>query len=151
MKKYLLLAGILAVGLVSCNPKDKTLDDAIVEDAQISTEFTDEHTAKNSLDWMGEYEGVLPCADCEGIVTTITLAEDGTFISKEEYKKEPNLVVEHKGTFTWDDAGFVVTLEGEGKEYKRSFKVVENAIVHLDNEGNEITGDLAQHYRLIKQ
>lgn len=151
MKKHLLLAGLLAISLVSCNQKDRALDDAIVEDAQISTEFADEHTAENSLDWMGVYQGTLPCADCEGIVTTITLNTDGTFISKEEYRKAPNLVIENKGTFTWDDTGFVVALEGEGKDYKRSFKVVENAIIHLDNEGNEITSDLAQHYRLLKQ
>ena len=24
----------------------------------------DSHTARDSLDWAGSYEGVLPCADC---------------------------------------------------------------------------------------
>ena len=116
MKKNLFLAGILAVGLVSCNSKEQKTEDVIVENTQISTEFADEHTAQNSLDWNGTYQGTLPCADCEGIITTITLNPDGTFLSKEEYQKEPNLILENKGNFTWDNSGSIVVLEGENNE-----------------------------------
>ena len=35
-------------------------------------------SSATSLDWEGVYRGVVPCADCEGIVTTITLRRDGT-------------------------------------------------------------------------
>ena len=30
------------------------------------------HTSQNALDWDGIYRGLLPCADCEGIQTTIS-------------------------------------------------------------------------------
>ena len=33
----------------------------------------DMHTTMNSLDWDGTYTGILPCADCKGIETNITL------------------------------------------------------------------------------
>ena len=36
----------------------------------------DQHNSRNSLDWNGVYKGVLPCADCEGIETVITLLND---------------------------------------------------------------------------
>lgn len=149
MKKNVILFAMLAIGLVSCKNKEKNQENWVVEDNQFSTEFMDEHTAQNSLDWMGEYEGILPCADCEGIKTTIVLNQDGTFISKEQYIKDPALEVESKGDFSWDATGFIVTLESDN--FERSFKVVERAIIHLDNDGNEITGELAEYYRLAQK
>lgn len=146
MKEKLLVVVLLVLGLVSCKKQEP-----ISDETQISTEIIDNHTAKTSLDWNGTYEGILPCADCEGIITIITLNPDGTFSSKEEYQKEPNLIVENKGSFYWDDSGFVITLEEEEGEFKKSFKVIENAIICLDNEGNEITGNLAPYYRLTKK
>ena len=31
------------------------------------------HNSRNALDWAGTYEGVLPCADCPGIQTRLSL------------------------------------------------------------------------------
>ena len=39
----------------------------------------DMHNSRNSLDWVGIYEGVLPCADCPGIKTRLTLNYDGSY------------------------------------------------------------------------
>lgn len=151
MKKHLLLVSMLAFGLLACNQKSENDEVIVVENGEYSTQFQDEHNAQNSLDWGGTYEGTLPCADCEGIQTIITLNTDGTFSSKEEYQKEPNVIVENQGTFTWDSHGQVVTLQTEDTDFKRYLKVVEGAIIHLDNEGNEITGELAPMFRLTKK
>ena len=145
MKKNLFLAGVLIIGLVSCKKQDNT------EETQNSTEFVNEHTAQKSLDWTGEYKGVLPCADCEGIEITITLNPDETFYVKQEYLTENNNVaVESNGYFSWDKTGFIVTIEGS-EEFRRSFKVVENALIYLDNGRSEVKGKTAELYRLTKQ
>ncbi|MEY8861961.1 copper resistance protein NlpE [Tenacibaculum singaporense] len=109
----------------------------------------DEHNAKNSLDWNGEYEGVLPCADCEGIKTTIQLNDNGTYVMTTKYLGEgEEETVE--GNFEWDKTGTVVTLINDEEEpYK--LKVVEGAIQKLDIEGKEITGELAKLYFLQKK
>ncbi|WP_440121858.1 copper resistance protein NlpE [Tenacibaculum sp. Ill] len=109
----------------------------------------DEHNAKNSLDWNGEYEGVLPCADCEGIKTTIQLKDNGTYTITTKYlgKGEEDTV---EGSFKWDVTGTVITLLNDEKEpYK--LKVVEGAIQKLDIEGKEITGEIAKLYFLQKK
>jgi uncharacterized lipoprotein NlpE involved in copper resistance len=109
----------------------------------------DEHNAKNSLDWNGKYEGVLPCADCEGIKTTIQLKDNGTYIMTTKYlgKKEEDTV---EGSFKWDVAGTIITLlNGKKEPYK--LKVIEGAIQKLDVEGREITGELAKLYFLHKK
>lgn len=146
MKKNLILAGLLVIGLVSCKKQENNS-----EETQAVTEFADEHTARKSLDWAGEYQGVLPCVDCEGIRTTIVLNSDETFNLKQEYfDGDDSDTIEVNGYFSWDETGFIITLEGD-ESIRRSYRVVENALIHLDNEKNKIRGELAESYRLTKQ
>lgn len=147
MKTNFFLSAVIALALVSCNNKNQNTEGVTTTE---TVEVIDEHTSENALDWAGVYEGILPCADCEGIETTIILNQDKSFTITEEYLKEPNLVIESKGTFGWDKAGQMITLEAED-DLKRNYKVVENAIIHLDSNGREIQGKLAQFYRLTKK
>ena len=59
----------------------------------------DSHTARDSLDWAGSYEGVLPCADCPGIRTRVTLSDNGRYEKQTQYldrQPQPEVVA---GTF----------------------------------------------------
>jgi len=42
-------------------------------------EYAPHDSSVNSLDWAGSYHGVLPCADCAGIETTLILDYDLTY------------------------------------------------------------------------
>lgn len=146
MKKNLFLLGLMVIGLTSCKKQENSS-----EETQVSTEFVNEHTAQKSLDWAGEYQGILPCADCEGIKTTIVLNSDEIFNLKQEYfDGDDSDAIEVNGYFSWDETGFIITLEGD-ESIRRSYRVVENALIHLDNEKNKIRGELAESYRLTKQ
>lgn len=147
MKTNLFLSVVVGIALVSCNNTNQNTKGITTTE---TVEVIDEHTSENALDWTGLYEGTLPCADCEGIETTIILNQDKSFTITEEYLKEPNLAIESKGTFGWDKAGQVITLEAED-DLKRSYKVVENALLLLDSNGREIQGELAPLYRLAKK
>lgn len=94
-------------------------------------------TSENSLDWNGTYEAVVPCADCPGIKTSLTLNDDKTFSITEEYL-ERNSKNQDKGSFTWDTTGSVITLKGKTANYK--YKVGENILIQLDMDGKEIDG-----------
>ena len=101
-------------------------------------------TTENSVDWNGTYKGELPCADCEGIATTIELKSDNTFVQKNEYKgKGKDNTFEEKGSFEWDKYGSIITLKL--KDGVQKYKVAEGYITHLDQNGKEITGDLAKN------
>jgi uncharacterized lipoprotein NlpE involved in copper resistance len=147
MKTNLFLSVVVGLALVSCNNTNQNTKGVTTTE---TVEVIDEHTSENALDWAGVYEGTLPCADCEGIETTIILNQDKSFTITEEYLKEPNLVIESKGNFGWDKAGQVITLEAED-DLKRSYKVVENALLLLDSNAREIQGELAPLYRLAKK
>lgn len=100
-----------------------------------------------SLDWNGTYTGIMPCADCEGIETTLQLMKDKTYTLTRNYHGKSIEPVTSSGTFSWDASGANIQLSGEdpGK-----YKVGENQLMQLDKDGNRITGELASKYMLTK-
>ena len=141
----------LLVGTTGCKPKkeSKQAEEAIESPKELGASFQDEHNSRNSLDWNGTYQGTVPCADCEGVKTRLTLMESGdfdrtrTFLGKEEGSRSDS------GTFEWNEAGSEITLSPDEGE-PQSYQVGENRLFQLDREGNRITGDLADNYVLLK-
>lgn len=152
------MLGIATVSLmVSCTQKDKNPEvdinlkaDSIKIQNPMDTAETDTatHSSENSSDWYGTYEATVPCADCPGIKTILTLNKDRTFTISEEYleRKSKN---EDKGNFEWDLAGRVVTLKGKNSNYK--YKVGENTITQLDTSGKPIDGPNKDSYVFKKK
>ncbi|NCO73960.1 MAG: META domain-containing protein [Cyanobacteria bacterium] len=106
-------------------------------------------TSANSLDWNGVYQGIIPCASCEGIKTTLTLNEDLSYVLSTQYLGKSEEVFEVKGTFKWNKEGNTITLDGV-KDAPNQFFVGENTLIQLDISGNRISGDLAEKYMLNK-
>lgn len=108
------------------------------------------HNSRNSLDWGGTYVGTLPCADCDGIATELTIRTEGTYTYKTHYLGTASETFETTGSFEWDESGSKITLLGLAGG-TGAYKVGENRIWHLDKAGNRIEGDLAERYILEKQ
>lgn len=145
------MAGMFAIS--ACNQSNTAnnsgrADSVIKPIEENSQAFKDEHTAENSLDYLGVYKGILPCADCEGIETTITLNKDNTFHIKTTYLGNKGGTFEENGTFKIK--GNILTLEGI-KDSSNQYFVGENHLKYLDMDGNIITGSLADHYILRKE
>ncbi|MDM1549152.1 copper resistance protein NlpE N-terminal domain-containing protein [Empedobacter falsenii] len=145
MKKLFVLCAFTGILFTAC--EKKTESTPATENK--SSQKIDDSTSQSALDWNGTYEGVIPCADCEGIRTELTLNQDNTYTLTEEYI-DKNLKVENQGNITWTDDGNSISLKTKDDEYKR-YKVGENILFQLDLEGNEITGALAQNYQLKKK
>lgn len=112
---------------------------------------TGDHS-QNSADWPGTYFATLPCASCEGIETWVTLNPDGSFVLKTHHMGLNDDREEiYTGKFTWDDSGSIVTLNGLIGGAPGKYKVGENRIWHLDRDGKQIQGDLADRYILTKE
>ena len=109
---------------------------------------SDSHGTRDAVDWNGSYSGTLPCADCSGIKTVLTLNQDGTYAMSETYLGKQDKPFEAKGKFSWDASGSVITLDEAGD--KRAYKVGEGQMWALDADGKEITGELANSYILKK-
>ena len=110
----------------------------------------DSHNAQNSLDYVGTYEGTIPCADCSGIEVSVVLNDNGSYTKTMTYiGKEPNNVFTTGGSYNWDRTGNNITLSGETEP--DIYKVEENRIIMLDQNGELITGDLSDMYILQKK
>jgi heat shock protein HslJ len=147
MKKNLFFYGsiVLVIGIMSCKFQQSETN-ANTDNATEMLNAVDH--SKNSLDWAGTYTGVIPCADCSGIQTTIELTENETYKLVQTYLDKEDGHFDSSGKFTWNQEGNTVTL-GKGDDMMQ-FQVGEGMLIMLDREGNEITGDLAENYILAK-
>lgn len=157
MKSYLLIG--LAVYLVTaCNPNrkpDPSMDSSPMmtgypassnnETRQEAEELEDYYNSRN---YYGAYEGTLPSASGEGIETTIALYDDDSYILQSVYKgkNDGNGFEEHE---TYSVAGEILILRSNGN--LQYYKIEDNALLQLDENRQEITGDLAADYRLKKK
>ncbi len=153
MKKLLSLSlciGALSFAACESNAnKQGAGADTTAMSENTSTETVDNaHNSQNSVDWAGTYKGVIPCADCPGIETTVVLNNDLTFKYTGIYQ-ESNTKIEDAGKFMWHDNGSVVHLMG--KEVNMKLKVGENQLFSLDQDGKPIDGPLKDHYILKKE
>lgn len=144
---YGVLIALLAFTLMSCTNQGNKNQDATTNDETV----VDMHTSEISLNWAGVYEGTMPCADCEGIETTVELRDNNTFTATFNYLGEGDKAdtYTNEGTFTWDDSGQIVTLVAE--DDISQYKVGENHITMLDANGEVNTGELADFYVLKKK
>jgi len=150
MKNFVSIIGIcvfvLGLGISSCNLKG-----AAKSVENISEVAADADNSKNSLDWEGTYSGVVPCADCPGISTQITLKNDNTYSIKTEYQGKEGSAETIEGTFEWNEAGGIIKMNGlEEGSMPTLYKVGESKLIQLDLEGNVISGELASNYELTK-
>lgn len=107
--------------------------------------------SRTSLDWAGIYEGTTPCADCEGIKTTLRLNNDETYVMSQTYLKsgEDEVTYKNSGDFRWDTGSEIIIESDDGLRIR--FQVGENEVTMLDMRGNVVTGELANFYVLKKQ
>ncbi len=149
MKTKFALLVVLAVALSACQNNKKAEKNT---SAQKTKQIVDTvHTSQNSLDWAGTYTGVLPCADCPGIKTTLTLNNDNTYSLKMDYLERKSSFKE-EGEFKWNTTGSKITLYPKEKNSaSTSYQVGENKLFQLDGDGNRITGELADKFILTKE
>lgn len=92
----------------------------------------------------GSYAGILPCADCPGIDTTIVFVPEGGYTLSEIYQDGDGSSFVTKGTWAVKEDGKTVQLDPEDKEERdRWYEVVSATELRaLDSEGKPIEGKL---------
>jgi heat shock protein HslJ len=146
MFRLVVAVASLSIALSGCASKTSTSSTS--SSVQAAPAATGDNS-RTSLDWAGTYTGIVPCADCQGIETSITLHEDGTYLMKTKYLGKDDKVFKNAGSFTWDEAGGTIQLQGVADGPDR-YLVGENMLLQLDKQGNRITGDNAAGYALSK-
>ncbi|WP_312626254.1 envelope stress response activation lipoprotein NlpE [Scandinavium sp.] len=87
------------------------------------------------------WRGVLPCADCEGIETTLFLEKDGTWIMNERYQGVAHEPSSFGSYGTWArTAEKLVLTDSQGE--KSYYRAKGDKLEMLDREGNPIVSKL---------
>lgn len=152
--KTLLLVLSIALFCLSCN---NTTEEREVVSEEIanpvdstSSTLSEEEVTIADTSLLGTYIGVLPCAECEGIETTIILRVDSTYkiITKYLDPNNPQLPFEDEGTFTVKSHS--LKLKDKGDEIW-NYNIQPGAIHQLNKDGSEVDAAESAHYILKKQ
>lgn len=106
------------------------------------------HTRHATLDWIGTYAGVLPCADCPGVREIITLHKDHTYEITTQYVGRDDQLFRRGNVFSWVD-GNTIRLEGVSAG-PALYRVGANRLTLLGRDGKVIRGPLAARFILKK-
>ena len=99
----------------------------------------------------GTYAGMLPCADCPGIDSTIAFTPEGIYTLSETYQDADKSSFLSKGTWSMSGDGKAIQLDPEDKdEFDRAFAIVAPTELRaLDQQGKPIAG--AAEYSLKRR
>lgn len=109
------------------------------------------HESRLALDYTGRYEGIVPCADCEGIETILTLKDTTHYMLETRYLGKGGQNFDQvEGIYHWSEKNNVIRLNGI-TDRPNMFFVGENYLIQLNMMGERVTGELASAYFLKKQ
>lgn len=138
MKKMILPVLLTGLFAVSCSKKEEAKAETPQAVEADSTQAQPEEAAKAEAPkkHVGEFSGKLPCADCPGIETKLTLNEDGSFLLDETYLEKKDGQFNAKGSYEVSEDGAFVTLKEEGNDKPRVFLVEEDAVYLVEKVGD---------------
>lgn len=138
MRTTLIAITLFSFAMIGCKTSTKE------NPHHLQAPIADENSSKKTLDWDGTYAGTIPCADCSGIKTKITLHQDLTYTKSIKYLGKENTATSTNGTFTWNDLENTITIK------ETSYMVGKNTLIQLNKEKENIKGALATQYVLQK-
>ncbi|WP_217274014.1 copper resistance protein NlpE [Shewanella sp. VB17] len=153
MKLPLIVLTLLTISMSACSDQKLNVTEKNEKqhiENKVNVSIGD--NSQNALDWAGHYSGVIPCASCEGISTVLILSADNTYKLDTQYLGKSDNIFTETGRVQWHKDGGRITLVTLDKdEPGNQYLVGENQLFMLDRQGKKINGNLAQHYRLIKE
>lgn len=140
-----LLLILLPLFVTFCNSDGESTSETVLE-----SEPDPVHNSMNSLNWAGTYEGITPCADCPGIETRLILRNDESYELTTRYIGKSDSLFKATGSFSWNESGSKIRLDAGNQSRLSEYLVRENRVVQLNMNGEQVTGDLAESYKLEK-
>jgi len=140
MKKSILL--LCSFILMSCQTKKN------IDQSKNENQMPDEHTSMNALDWQGTYTGIVPCSDCPGIETVLTLKNNLHYTLQQSKQGEKGSITYSEGKFSWDKNGQIISLD---QRPDHRYFVGENKLRKLNPNEDKNPGGNAQQGVLSKE
>ncbi len=133
---------------------DKQIQEKVLKAREISNQQNTDHAAHvnpidKSLEFHGVFYGFLPCKDCNGIKTTLSLKQHDNYLLVTQPARESSREYYEKGKYTWNDENHTVVLTPRKDSGIRQYHIEnEGTLIQLSSGGARITGDEADRYIL---
>jgi hypothetical protein len=102
-----------------------------------------------SLEFHGVFYGYLPCKDCDGIKTTLSLKQNNNYLLVTQPAKESSKEFYEKGKYSWNDENHTVVLTSRNDSSIRQYRIKdEGTLILLNSDGTQMTRDKAESYTL---
>lgn len=146
----------MATGLLfvsSCKNETETVDTINTNDTiQLEDSISTASNAENSIDYIGSYEGILPCIDtnCKEIELSLKLMPDNIFVYSTKRIDIDKEALMTTGTYHFEQDGNTIVLD-QISNVPNAFFIAEGKIYQLDKEQNKIEGANAEKFILKKK
>lgn len=140
--KPLILCALMALAACSSGKKEQ----AALQEPQTGTQPLLAN-ARQSTAWQGTYQGILPCANCEGIAIMLVLEPNGQYVMRTRMLGIDDKDRKYEGTYDWQGDS-MVRLSGETQQ--KVFAVHDGYIIARMPDGTAIPAHPGADYRLEK-
>ena len=145
LNRFFLLC-LLAV-LSGCSSSGKKGDDVVVRPVMRGdTAVVD--NARQTVQWPGTYQGILPCSTCEGVATMIVLKPDMTYQTRTRMLGIDDKDRTSKGRFEWLPDGSHIAIDSEGQ--RKIFRVHPDHLEMRLPNGEQIPTANPEAFQLMK-
>jgi hypothetical protein len=145
----LLLAYYPAMAESDKQIQEKVLKAREMSNQQNTDHATHENPIDKSLEFRGVFYGFLPCKDCNGIKTTLSLKQHNNYLLVTQPARESSREYYEKGKYSWNDENHTVVLTPRKESDIRQYHIEnEGTLVQLSSGGARMTGDEAGRYVL---
>jgi len=143
----ILCAGLCVSSCDSPGTRKKTIEPEN-QDSTAIAETTPADPGPSNI--LGIYQGTLPCADCDGIETTLELDNDNTYTLTTIYRGRESASFSREGYYRYnrDQSSLILS---DLSNAPNQYLVMSDKLYQLDLAGNQIKGDLAEKYALIRK
>ena len=152
--KKISISFLLAVTFIftACGNDKESVQSTTTTDSIVVDTIADHHNAKNSLDYEGTYEGILPCikSDCKEIELSLKLMPDNMFVYSTKRLGVDKEELMTTGTYHFEADGNTIVLE-QIANVPNSFFISEGKIYQLDKDQKKIEGTDAEKFILLKK
>ena len=157
LKQNLTLISFITL-LLSLQPamaeSDMQIQERVLKAREKTNQQLTDHAAHvnpidKSLEFHGVFYGFLPCNDCNGIKTTLSLKQNDNYLLVTQPARESSREYYEKGKYSWNDENHTVVLTPRKESGTRQYHIEnEGTLVQLSSGGARMTGDEADRYIL---
>lgn len=104
-----------------------------------------------SQDFHGVFYGFLPCTDCNGIKTILSLKQKNNYLLVTQPARDSSREFYEKGKYSWDDEKHTVVLTPRNSKEASTRQYLikdEGTLVQLNSDGTQMSQELEESYTL---